>query len=133
MRHLIYLVEEYGDAQHFRLPKSSLQQAITNTQVLYSVPHCITVVMKYHKCRHCVTSLLCIKNSRKRVSSIPGGILCQPELMIIVCRCFKKYGFQDTITCIIKQNFACCLSRPQFHNSIHIKWFSLCLVPVLVR
>ena len=37
MRHLIYLVEEYGDGQHLRLPKSSLQQAITNTQVLYPI------------------------------------------------------------------------------------------------
>lgn len=31
--HPIYLVEEYGDITHCRLPERSLYQAITNTQV----------------------------------------------------------------------------------------------------
>lgn len=34
LRHPIYLVEDYGSAQHLSIPESTLQQAIVNTQVV---------------------------------------------------------------------------------------------------
>ena len=35
MAHPIYLVEEFADSTHLKLPERSLNQAIANTQVCY--------------------------------------------------------------------------------------------------
>ena len=34
LRNAIYLVEEYGSMEHFKIPEETLNQAIINTQVL---------------------------------------------------------------------------------------------------
>ena len=34
VRHPVYLIEEYGDSTHLKMPLRSLVQAVANTQVL---------------------------------------------------------------------------------------------------